>query len=331
MALNFRLENQSRGDIKVQAQFNSFILDYPCSSQTYCTPYIVTLPPNKYLFEVWGAEGGINGGKGGYSRGRLTLTNETEMYIYIGAKGPGVDKTAKILDFAYNGGGYGASLDPNKSAGSGGGGTDLRVLGNTRFHRILVAGAGGGGTIRYNNSIPDNFIGGYGGGTEGGRSTGDRSVTNGGAQDHPGIGEEQSGGTSLKSHTGFFWLGGFGDEEYAYGTYGGGGGGWFGGAGGKPQSHAGGGGGSGYVLTSNSERPYKYAHNSSYQFYFRKPFTAAGNTDFPSCHFGKTEEGHSGNGCARITVLMFQTCFHLKFIRFYPTIFTYILFLNSEK
>ena len=49
----------------------------------------VDLPAGTYKLEVWGAEGGGGqnntlGGKGGYSKGNITLLNNTVLYIYVG-------------------------------------------------------------------------------------------------------------------------------------------------------------------------------------------------------------------------------------------------------
>jgi hypothetical protein len=49
----------------------------------------ITLPKGTYKLECWGAQGGSYnttyvGGKGGYSYGTLTLTEDTILYLYAG-------------------------------------------------------------------------------------------------------------------------------------------------------------------------------------------------------------------------------------------------------
>ena len=81
MSVSFSLEDQTKGEISVEVQNNKYILHYPCSNQTECTPYIAQLSPDHYLFELWGAQGGLTGGKGGYSRGKLHITEPTTFYF----------------------------------------------------------------------------------------------------------------------------------------------------------------------------------------------------------------------------------------------------------
>ena len=69
------------------------------------------------------------------------------MYIAIGGKGKYKTGTASFSDAdrvrgGYNGGGRGFQY-PSGSSG-GGGATDFRLLANDLWHRVLVAGAGGG-------------------------------------------------------------------------------------------------------------------------------------------------------------------------------------------
>lgn len=104
----------------------------------------IILKPGKYKLECWGARGGATGtplsdgfyyGKGGYSSGELTLKKETTLYLYVGLDGR--------KGYSFNGGGYATSC-------SGGGATDIRLVGGTwdneqsLLSRIIVAGGGGG-------------------------------------------------------------------------------------------------------------------------------------------------------------------------------------------
>ena len=312
MAVSFKLENQSAGVVKINADFKSYILNYPCENQTICTPYIVTLSRNKYKFELWGAEGGCNGGKGGYTTGTLRIKEDTIMYFYIGAKGPEITLKIDHTLPAYNGGGLAATGEIQRSAGSGGGGTDIRVQGNSMNHRILVAGAGGGGSEALDVNL--KFYGAAGGGLVGKTSTGTNYPASGATQEGPGLGTEQYGGSSnYSTHSGIFGYGGYGTS---LGSHGGGGGGWFGGAGGAPNAHSGGGGGSGYILTSESYHPLNYEHNFSTQFYFTNGKTLDGESPFRDCRTNKIVNGNTGNGCAKITVLLPFT-FNCRKLPFY--------------
>ena len=48
----------------------------------------ITLKAGTYLLQAWGAQGGnyntYLGGKGGYSKGTITLTEDTKAYVYVG-------------------------------------------------------------------------------------------------------------------------------------------------------------------------------------------------------------------------------------------------------
>ena len=192
----------------------SQLFPYTGGAQTFEVPLCVT----KLTLEVWGAQGGganccsggpqDDGGKGGYSKGEISVQPGQIVHVYVGGKG----KTAS--SGGWNGGGTGGQY-----GAGGGGGTDVRVGGTSWNHRVIVGGAGGGG----NCGCPDHGYGGYGGGTTG-------QAGNGGSG---GAGGTQTGGSSFGS----------GAANGGY-HYAGGGGGWYGGG----SAYAkGGGGGSGYV------------------------------------------------------------------------------------
>ena len=208
MGIQVALENVSAGEIKVNRSKNTFVFNYPCSTVETCTNYVVKLPPNLYIFEAWGAEGGFNGGKGGYSRGIIRIRRTTEARIFIGSKGDEIIGKPGLTKSAFNGGGKGGSYGSTRSGGSGGGSTDLRI-GSTLFDRIIVAGAGGGGNKRLDTG--ENFFGGDGGGIEGKIGTKNEGLdAPGGNQTSPGIGQEEYGGkSSCKTHSGLFGLGGY--------------------------------------------------------------------------------------------------------------------------
>ena len=246
----------------------------------------VTLPKGVYKLEVWGAEGGGSrlsgnsnsglGGKGGYSVGTITLTEETNVYVYVG--GAGRSSTNGNAAGGFNGGGQGYASSSGEPGNGGGGASDIRIGADSLYNRVIVAGGGGGG----GEDAGDAY--GHGGGTSGVNGSG--SVSNG---------TQTAAGTN----------GGFGvGAGTNKGDGGGGGGGWYGGGTSQTSSTGGdtqgGGGGSGYVLTASSSKPSSYALGS--QYYLTNANTIAGNASMPSVS-GGTETGHTGNGYARITVI----------------------------
>lgn len=122
----------------------------------------VTLPAGQYKLQCWGAQGGSNnaasaygitaktGGKGGYSEGIITLTQDTVVRIYVGGQG-------SSSAGGYNGGGnttasssYSSSNENGVSRmGGGGGATDIRLSDGGLLSRMIVAGGGAGGAMCY--------------------------------------------------------------------------------------------------------------------------------------------------------------------------------------
>ena len=149
------------------------VIQYPCDNLTVCHPENRTLQPGTYLFELYGGQGGLDGGKGGYTAGVLHVANTTRFSFYIGAEGNIVNnsilnKNETFSDFSYNGGGKCGCLYTTRSCGAGGGGTDIRVLGDDYTYRILVAGGGGGSVLVHEPDRYEKTDGGYGGGEIGG-------------------------------------------------------------------------------------------------------------------------------------------------------------------
>lgn len=255
----------------------------------------VTLPKGVYKLEVWGAQGGYRsnssyGGKGGYSVGTITLTKETNVYVYVGGSG-----NTSGASGGFNGGGK------KYSYYGGGGASDIRITQDSLYARVIVAGGGG-------SDGASNKTGMYGGGTAGGSTT-ENFGTGGYGGTQTGVSSSswqtttQSTSTTSQSdaYAGF----GFGGNGiYRSSGYGGaGGGGWYGGSGSYPDGSGdddrGGGGGSGFVWTG-SNAPSGYLLGSEY--YLTDASTIAGNASMPSTS-GGTETGHTGNGYARITVI----------------------------
>ena len=191
-AFYFKLNNNKMYGVG-SANFNGAIMnfDYTGSVQT------ATLTPGRYKLECWGAEGG-NGtdspntnGKGGYSVGVLTLSQTLNIFIYAGGAGIATPSASgwTITNGGFNGGGWTRSY--NKSVGSGGGGSDIRIGQDSLYSRVIVAGGGGGsgngrgasghgggyngigyvagtGSVSINNNGYNNVIGNYATQTTGG-------------------------------------------------------------------------------------------------------------------------------------------------------------------
>lgn len=265
---------------------------YTGTQQTYTIPTGYT----SFTFQVWGAQGGnstrCEGGKGGYSAGTLSATSGiSSIYVYVGGQGSCGPDSRGLAAGGWNGGG--ASWRGADPAAGGGGGTDIRVNGNTLYHRIIVAGGGGGG-----GEDPGDHAG-YGGGETGSNGTGANTNVNG-------------GGTQTGSSYGAV----FGQGAHTRCDGGAGGGGWYGGGvyngiSNVPTSNdycdaGGGAGGSGYVYTSSTASNYPSGCRLNSSLYLADAQTIAGNTSFPAVG-GGNETGHEGNGYARITTTYYPT------------------------
>ena len=239
----------------------------------YTTPgsQELTLESGSYVLEVWGAQGGSTedgtGGKGGYSRGTLTLTaDSTNIFIYVGGKGGGgylseSHRGSFTASGGFNGGGdgygtHGSNSNYSTLNAGGGGASDIRLGTDSLYARVIVAG-GGGGAGHY-------YYGGTGGGTTGGdgSNSSDSAFTGsipgyGGTQKEAGATFYSRGNELKNERYGFladFGVGGGYNANSEFTGYRvGGGGGWYGGG---FSFGAGGGGGSGYVYTSSTEDAY---------------------------------------------------------------------------
>ena len=265
----------------------------------------VTLPAGTYKLEVWGAQGGDYetnyGGAGGYSVGTLTITENTDFYIYVGGQPTTVSTTRTTTLGGYNGGGAGCNRDYGNTytyGQGGGGGTDIRIGQDSLYARVIVAGGGGGSASNGHEASTK-----YGGGLTGGCT----SANFAGSQSSGGVGNAGSfgkgGSVSSDNSTGAF--------NYKYGP-GGGGGGWYGGGVSTSYSdseidlRAYNGGGSGYVYTADTATNYPSGCLLNSTYYLTEATTVGGNESFPSTS-GGTEVGHEGNGHARITVLAVES------------------------
>ena len=289
-AFYFKLNNNKMYGVG-SANYNGSVMnfDYTGSVQT------ATLTPGAYKLECWGAQGGTYssyiGGYGGYSKGTITLTEATTVYISVGGAGSSSSTTA-----GFNGGGTGIS-----SGRGGGGATDVRIGQNSLYSRVIVAGGGGGAGVTSANANPCGCGGGeYGGDGYYNDTTG--SYT---------IGQNRCGGSASQTAGGITWSTGtqatFGQGGNASGySCGGGGGGWYGGGGAYDSDSDSdgrwGGGGSGYVYTSSTAKNYPSGCLLNSSYYLTDAQTIAGDTSFTS-PTGSAETGHTGNGFCRITNL----------------------------
>ena len=254
-----------------------------------------TLKPGTYTIECWGGQGGSYssyiGGYGGYSKGTITLTEATTVYVSVGGAGSSSSTAA-----GFNGGGTGIS-----SGRGGGGATDVRIGQNSLYSRVIVAGGGGGAGVTSANANPCGCGGGeYGGDGYYNDTTGSYTTGTG-----------RCGGSASQTAGGITWSTGtqatFGQGGNASGySCGGGGGGWYGGGGAYDSDSDSdgrwGGGGSGYVYTSSTAKNYPNGCLLNSTHYLTNAQTISGNKSFKS-PTGKNETGHTGNGFCRITNL----------------------------
>lgn len=289
-AFYFKLNNNKMYGVG-SANYNGSVMnfDYTGSVQT------ATLAPGTYKLECWGGQGGTYssyiGGYGGYSKGTITLTEATTVYISVGGAGSSSSTAA-----GFNGGGTGIS-----SGRGGGGATDVRIGQNSLYSRVIVAGGGGGAGVTSANANPCGCGGGkYGGDGYYNDTTG--SYT---------IGQNRCGGSASQTAGGKTWRTStqatFGQGGNASGySCGGGGGGWYGGGGAYDNDSDSdgrwGGGGSGYVYTSSTAKNYPNGCLLNSTHYLTNAKTIAGNKSFKS-PTGKNKTGHTGNGFCRITNL----------------------------
>ena len=289
-AFYFKLNNNKMYGVG-SANYNGSVMnfDYTGSVQT------ATLTPGTYTIECWGGQGGSYnsyiGGYGGYSKGTITLTKATTVYISVGGAGSSSSTAA-----GFNGGGTGIS-----SGRGGGGATDVRIGQNSLYSRVIVAGGGGGAGVTSANANPCGCGGGeYGGDGYYNNTTGSYTT-----------GQNRSGGSASQTAGGITWSTGtqatFGQGGNASGySCGGGGGGWYGGGGAYDSDSDSdgrwGGGGSGYVYTSSTAKNYPNGCLLNSTHYLTNAQTIAGNTSFTS-PTGSAETGHTGSGFCRITNL----------------------------
>lgn len=277
--------------------------------------YVVPVT-GEYRLEVWGAQGGghsnILGGYGGYSKGSITLTKGTTLYINVG--GEGSSMTQGSTAGGYNGGGgcgNDNSAQYNKRwFGCGGGATHiatksglLKTLSSSTSSVLIVAGAGGGGF--YSTSGTNNANGGNGGGYQGVDGVtpgvgGWGSYGSGGTQTAGGYNVINAStcsncNSSLYGHNAVAGFGYGGANGGGPST--GGGSGYYGGGGSYHVQASG--GGSGYIGNSSLTDKYMYCYNCSTS-------SAAATLTYSTTNVSSTPTPNyakSGSGAAKITLL----------------------------
>nr|MBP3258668.1 prepilin-type N-terminal cleavage/methylation domain-containing protein [Bacilli bacterium] len=138
-----------------------------------------------YKLEVWGAQGGNSGGKGGYSSGNIVLTSSDILTINIGVNS---NNTGEARSSWNRNDAGGNNHTGSGYVGAGGPGTSM-LLGDTV---VIVAGGGGGrATASENRDGSSAGAGGVGGGLTGGAGAGGAQ---GGTQDADGTRTNNNGG-----------------------------------------------------------------------------------------------------------------------------------------
>ena len=250
-----------------------------------------------YKIETWGAQGGNNGGYGGYSVGYTYLTTGDKLYINVGGAGTG-DGTHQYRYGGYNGGGDAiGDGDGNTRQASGGGATHIAISSgllstfeNKQDDLLIVSGGGGGHGF---NVVQDRNIIGHAGGYVGVGGT-DNNVVTGGSQ--------TEGGSCGGTQSNYCQDGSFGQGGSA--AYAGGGGGYYGGAD-YCQANS---GGSGYIGNTKLFDKQMYCYNcQTSNDYATK--TVSNGTD--SCHSSGPVSNcaKEGNGYARISFINSSTGF----------------------
>ena len=234
-----------------------------------------------YDLEVWGAEGGgrvsDSGGKGGYAKGRITVTAGTTIYIVVGGKGGSVSAwqgEPGPVSGGYNGGGDGGKgVEGYSGSGGGGGATHMA------YSSFVISKSG---TQSYAGT---NYIIVAGGG--GGRGHGVTTAGNGGGTSG-GIGNRAKSGGS-QSYTDYYYH----NTNCSYGRDG------YMGLKGDTSAEGSGGGGAGYCGgTSYLINPLWSDKN------FRSASGCGGSSNYNSSYlsnFTTTAGQQSGNGKAKIT------------------------------
>ena len=278
------------------------------------------LPRGRYMLEVWGSASGSETtayyrdddytmisiddwcGTGGYAKGVLTLSSPTDVFLTPGGIGS-------------NGGQYERLFQATRDVFYGsGGGTDIRLLANSEYNRVIVAGGGGHyKTLDYQPTFSSK--GGGGGGLYGEDGGAASNNGKGGKPNGPG-----AGGTGYNPQYEYrpiaasFFKGG--EVLQRMGSqYRGcpGGGGWYGGGyggatyygGGRAELVQPGAGGSGFTFSAETARYVPSGYKLGSQYYLTNTVNISGHEEGKPITEpdGTTSTGHLGEGYIRITII----------------------------
>ena len=170
-----KIINKPKAETEIGYEYN-----YTGDVQEFVVPYT-----GIYKLEAYGAAGGnqtsngaygrdVAGGRGGYSKGYVTLTKGETLYIYVGGKGATVANQIVNEKGGYNGGAGGSEYKNTESAdiwqviqkntvyfAPGGGATHIATVDrgtldtyeNNKEDILMVAGGGGGAIYSYAEGI----------------------------------------------------------------------------------------------------------------------------------------------------------------------------------
>ena len=274
------------------------VFSYTGASQEYEVP-----KDGYYYIEMAGAEGGTNV-LGAKTSGYIYLEKGETLYFYVGEQGTIGNTNCRSSGYQFNGGGISKPAKAGVCASTGGGATDVRLVGgnwdntSSLISRIMVAGAGSGA------ASADTYTKGYGGTLYGGDpifSTYQGNIGNGATQTSGGAAPTMVSGAQSNGTAGSFGKGGYGGASNVAnadtGGGAGGGSGYYGGSGASGLSNGtfpGGGGSSyisGYAGVNSVLESTTITHTNQTLHYSGKYFIG-----------GKMYEGQNeGNGYAKIT------------------------------
>ena len=322
--------------------------NYTGQSQTFTTPI-----DGLYKVELWGAQGGNEGGLGGYTSGYINLNEDEKLYVYVGPSGlKSLPENPNLIwcDFNCGTGTAGQPGHDLRFWGTGGGSTDIRLVNgswnsfNSLKSRIMVAAAGGG----VYRSLEEEFLGGTAGGLIGYEGMPEDRFVNS-YYGSPGTGGTQtSGGYNIVNNTidYFYEIGGWGLGKFGHGTFGwggnsllgyaysGGGSGYYGGGSSAHTQSAG--GGSSFIsghngcdaitessTSSNIIHTGQSIHYSGYKFMDTKMIDGEGYkwttikgryTGMPTFDGTGTKTGNEGAGYAKITLVQTEKTYGISYV-----------------
>ena len=224
-------------------------------------------------------------GAGAYASGVINLFHGTRIYVVVGESGKYGNGHQKG---GFNGGGS-AFANGTQVGGSGGGATDFRVIKNSLYNRVLVAGGGGGS---------DNFYGEYLGGDDG----------SGGSGGYPAQGPWDNGKylKQYEANSTYGFSFGQGRRSYfsAYYEEAGAGGGFFGGFS-VDSYQSGAGGGSSFALTPSVPIPRGLisAHDENGELLYKQKYAFNYASEYIMSDVSFATGIRKGNGLARITII----------------------------